>query len=311
VHPVPLAALSDWVVAKERIDAEIALRVTARGLITSEALRRLGLSQRAITDRCAAGRLIRVHHGVYFVGHAERTPLALAEAAVLACGPRAALSHDSAAALYGLRRWPPVPEVSSALQRRRPRIRAHRATTLTRAEVAVREGIAVTTPARTLADIAPRLTDRQLTRAIHEARRNGDLPDPALGTLLGALTRAALLVDSGAPPSESALEDAFRAFLADNHLPFPEFQIVWHGFRVDALYREQRLIVELDGRRDHGVPDRFEDDRARDALALELGVATLRVTWRRLHREPERLAHQLRSILADRERRGGPPRDTV
>ena len=132
-----------------------------------------------------------------------------------------------------MRRWPPVPEVSSALQRRRPRIRAHRATTLTRAEVTVREGIPVTTPARTLADIAPRLTDRQLTRAIHESRRNGALPDPALGAC------------------------------------------------------------------------------ARDALALELGFATLRVTWRRLHREPERLAHQLRSILTDRERRGGPPPDTV
>lgn len=182
---MPLVALHECVVLpNEPIDAEIAQRVTARGLITNAALREIGLSPRAITARCAAGRLIRIHQGVYFVGHAERTPLALAEAAVVACGPRAALSHDSAAALYYLRRWPPIPEISSALQHRRPGIRSHQTHTLTLADVTVREGIRVTTPTRTLADIAPRLTDRQLTRAIHEARRNGDLPDPALATLL-------------------------------------------------------------------------------------------------------------------------------
>jgi hypothetical protein len=132
--------------------------------VTRAQLRELGLSASAITDRCVTRRLVRVHHGVYFVGHPERTPLARADAAVLACGPRAALSHDSAAALYGLRRWPPVPEISSALQHRRPGIRTHQTRTLTRADITTREGIRVTTPARTIIDIAPRLTDRQLTR---------------------------------------------------------------------------------------------------------------------------------------------------
>ena len=274
---------------------------TPRGLITNATLRELGLSHRAISGRCAAGRLIRVHQGVYFVGHAERTPLALAEAAVLACGPRAALSHDSAAALYALRRWPPIPEISSALERHRRGIRSHQTRTLTLADVTVREGIRVTTPVRTLADIAPRLTDRQLTRAIHEARRNGDLPDPTLAVLLTRCPRAATLVDLGRPPSESALEDEFRTFLSASDLPFPEFQVEWHGFRVDALYRDERLIVELDGRRDHDQFDRFEEDRRRDALALELGFVTIRITWRRLRREPVQLANQLRTILAARD----------
>ena len=264
--------------------------------MTHAQLRKLGLSASAITDRCVMRRLIRVHHGVYFVGHAERTPLARAEAALLACGPRAVLSHDSAAALYGLRRWPRAPEISSALQHHRPGIRSHRTRTLIRADITIREGIRVTTPARTITDIAPRLTDRQLTRAIHEARRNRDLPD--LGRLLRACPRAAALIDPSHAPSESALDDAFRAFLTEHDLPFPEFQVVWHGFRVDGLYADRKLIVELDGRRDHGQWDRIESDHRRDALALEHGVRTLRITWRRLQDEPEELARQLRTILA-------------
>ena len=78
---------------------------------------------------------------------------------MLACGERTALSHDSAAALYGLREWPRVPEVSSPRRFRIAGIRAHRTTTLTRADVTTRHGIPVTTVARTTADIAPRLTD--------------------------------------------------------------------------------------------------------------------------------------------------------
>jgi very-short-patch-repair endonuclease len=73
---------------------------------------------------------------------------------------------------------------------------------------------------------------------------------------------------------------------------------VWHGLRVDALYGDQRLIIELDGRRDHGEWDRIESDHLRDALALEYGFRTLRITWRRLRDEPEELARQLRKILA-------------
>ncbi len=289
--------------AKERIDAQIAQLATPRGLITNETLRRVGLSRRAITDRAAAGRLVRIHHGVYFVGRADRSPLARAEAAVLACSPRAALSHDSAAALWGLRQWPRIPEVSSALQRRRPGIRAHRTTTLTRADVTIRNGIRVTTPARTIADIARRLTDEQLTRVIHEARRNHHLAGRGLRRLLTACPRAAELVDPSQPPSESALEDAFRVFLKRRDLPEPEFQVMWHGHRVDALYRDHNLIIELDGRRDHGQWDRIERDHVRDALAIEYHHDTLRITWRRVHREADELERQLRAILAARDPR--------
>jgi very-short-patch-repair endonuclease len=274
------------------------------GHVDHASLLAIGLTRSTVAGRCRTGRLIREHVGVYSVGHRQLSPLALADAAVLACGERAALSHDSAAALYELRRWPARPEIVSALHHKRPGIRAHRSGTLTQADVTVRHGIRVTTPARTIADIASRLTDAQLTRAIHEARRNGDLPATELDRLQVRCTRAAHLVDPGEPPSESALDDAFRAWLTRFRLPRPEFQANFRGHRVDAIYWDARLIVELDGERDHGQWDRIERDHLRDALALEYGFQTLRITRRMLIGRPRQLAAQLCAILA---RRSTPP----
>jgi very-short-patch-repair endonuclease len=285
---------------KSLTDGQIAQLATRWGHVTHAALLDLGLSRNSISVRCQTGRLIRIHRGVYAVGHAQTTPIARADAALLACGPRTALSHDSAAAIWGLRKWPRTPEVSSALHPRRPGIRLHRTTTLTRGDVTIRRGIRVTTTARTIADIAPRLTDEQLTRVIHEARREHHLTDRALRRLLKACPRAAELVDPDEPPGESALDDAFRVFLKRRDLPRPEFQVQWHGHRVDALYDDHKLIIELDGRQDHGQWDRIEQDHVRDALAIELGYDTLRITWRRLHKEADELERQLRAILAIR-----------
>jgi hypothetical protein len=239
------------------------------------------------------------------VGHVQRTPIARADAAVLACGERTALSHDSAAALYGLRDWPRVPEVSSPRRFRIAGIRAHRTTTLTRADVTVRDAIRVTTVARTTADIAPRLTDIELVRLIHEARRNHDLPNHQLARLYRLCPRAAEVYDSEEAPSRSVFQHEFKAFLVDWDLPIPEFEALWHGHEVDAFYEDHRLIIELDGYRDHSQPDRLKADRERDARAIELRFDTLRITWKRLKRRPAELARQLRAILAARDQPDG------
>jgi hypothetical protein len=220
---------------------------------------------------------------------------------VLACGPRAALSHDSAAALYALRRWPSVPEISSALQHKRPGIRTHQTLTLTRADIAVRMGIRVTTLPRTIADIERRLTDTQLVRLIHEARRNHDLPNRELERLYTLCPRAVDVYDSEEAPSRSIFQHEFKAFLIEHDLPIPEFEAPWHGYQVDAFYEDHRLIIELDGYLDHSQPDRFEADRERDALAIELKFDTLRITWKRLKYKPTPLARQFRAILAARD----------
>jgi hypothetical protein len=282
------------------IDQAIGQRATRWGHIDHRELRRLGLTHSAISVRGRTGKLIRVFRGVYAVGHVQRTPTARADAAVLACGERTALSHDSAAALYGLRDWPRVPEVSSPRRFRIAGIRAHRTRTLTRADVTVRDGIRVTTVARTTADIAARLTDTQLVRLIHEARRNRDLPNRELSRLYALCPRAAEVYDSEEAPSRSVFQHEFKQFLIDWDLPIPEFEARWHGYEVDAFYEDHRLIIELDGYRDHSQPDRFEADRERDAKAIELNFDTLRITWKRLKRRPAPLARQLRTILAGR-----------
>jgi hypothetical protein len=263
-------------------------------------LRALGLSRSAIAARCAGHKLIREHRGVYSVGHSQTTPAARADAAVMACGNRAVLSHDSAAALYRLRKWPPIPEVSSPLRRERPRIRTHRTATLTRGDVTYRQGIRVTTVARTIADISRRLTDDELTRAIHEARRNRDLTDHGLARLYALCPRAAEVFDSEEAPSRSIFQHTFRAFLELRGHPIPVFEADWHGYQVDAYYADHKLIIELDGYRDHSLPDRFEADRERDELAIALQHATLRITWGRLTRKPGELDRNLRAILAAR-----------
>jgi predicted transcriptional regulator of viral defense system len=283
-----------------RIDAAISHSASRYGHIHFRQLRALGLSQRAIADRYKTGRLIRVFHEVYAVGHAQRTAIARADAAVMACGVRAALSHDSAAALYGLGKWPRVPEISSAIQHRRPGIRSHRIRTLTLDDVTYRQGIRVTTVARTIADIAPRLDDVQLTRAIHEARRNRDLTDHGLARLYALCPRAAYVFDSEEAPSRSIFQHTFTAFLELRGFPIPVFEADWHGYQVDAYYADHTLIIELDGYRDHSLPDRFEADRERDELAIALQHATLRITWKRLTRKPGELDRNLRAILAAR-----------
>lgn len=241
----------------------------------------------------ARGRLIVVHAGVYAVGYLRVEPIARAAAAVLACGPDAALSHDSAAALWGLRRWPAMPEVI-ARRARRPGIRAHRSTTLTPGQVTRQLGIRTTTTARTIADLTPRLTTLQRTRMINDAR---------LKRTLGADDACRLLGDDEAP-TRSEFEDAFRRFVARYRLPRPQINTTVDGYEVDVLFPDHKLIVELDGYDSHRDRASFESDRERDAAHALSGHLTIRVTWVRLIGRSEREAARLARIL---EQRAPPP----
>jgi very-short-patch-repair endonuclease len=256
--------------------AEIAAR--QHGLVTRPQLLRAGFADTAITHRVEAGRLIRLHRGVYAVGHRPPSPHARAMAAVLACD--AVLSHRSAAALWDLGRWQQPIEVTARTARRHQGILVHRSRTLTRADVTRHYGIPVTTPARTLADLAHLLDPRSLTRAVNDAR-----------------LRHLLRVDRGdAGPTRSVFEDAFLAFVQRHSLPTPEVNQLVAGYEVDMLWRPQRLIAELDGHAYHHHT--FEADRERDATLTAAGLRVVRVTWRRLDRQEEREAARFRALLA-------------
>jgi very-short-patch-repair endonuclease len=157
---------STTLIVEDSVDRRIqALANRQRGYLKRAQLLALGLGRQTINRWIATGRLVPIHAGVYAVGHIPRLPEDRAYGALLACGARAVLSHGSAATLFGIyRRWDVPFEVTTPTKRARSGIRTHRAA-LTREDTAMREGLRVTSPARTLLDIAPRLSDRQLKYA--------------------------------------------------------------------------------------------------------------------------------------------------
>ena len=260
------------------------------GYIARWQLLALGLSGSAIGR---SGNLIpSAHQGVYAVGHAERTPIALAHAAVLACGPEAVLSHDSAAALWGLRRWPATPEVSSPRKRMRPGITTFRTTTLRRRDVTTNFGIRVTTVVRTIIDIEPRLTDPQLIRAIQDARHARHLRPGTLADLLRRCRRARELIDPSQNPTRSKHEDDFVAWAERHGLPTPRTGVKVNGKEVDALFPQERVIVELDSVEFHDDPISFRTDRLRDRGSAAHGFVTVRLLREDLTDEDAELLHQ-------------------
>jgi very-short-patch-repair endonuclease len=87
-------------------------------------------------------------------------------------------------------------------------------------------------------------------------------------------------------------------------LPLPEFNQQVAGHEVDAVYRDQKLVIELDSRQFHGTPRAFEQDRDRDADLLDAGFSALRITDRRLKEEQAKEARRLKTILRSRSSSG-------
>jgi hypothetical protein len=248
-----------------------------------------------------------VYRGVYAVGHVNSTPLARATAAVLACGERAVLSHGSAATLWGFNKYWDMPfEVTAPTVRNHKGIKAHRSGTLTRKDATRQLGIRVTTPARTILDIAPRLTDKRLTRVVNNARHARHLSIDDLDAVLArnpchpGTKRLVPFVQTPTGATRSELEDDFIAFAKRYGLPTPVTNTVVNGHEVDVLFPEERVIVEIDSWEFHRFRASFESDRDRDADQLAAGFLTVRVTDERLKQDPEYEARRLLAILEAR-----------
>ncbi|HEY5429612.1 MAG TPA: DUF559 domain-containing protein [Solirubrobacteraceae bacterium] len=277
-------------------------------LVTRAQLFDLGLGRGAIRSRLANGSFVAVLPGVYALAPPRADPRARAWAAVLACGPNAILSHASAASLWGLtRRWRDPLEVTLTQGDRRPRgIRTHRCRTLRRVDTRRHLGIHVTSPARTILDIAPDTPDRILTRIVNDARREGLLHAATLADLLDrnrhhpGATRLNAFAETPTGPTRSEFEDAFLAFTKAHDLPTPLVNTRVAGYEVDALFEAEKLIVELDGWEFHNDRTAFVDDRERDSEMLKRGYATMRVTWERLRDTAGGEAARLHEILSQR-----------
>jgi very-short-patch-repair endonuclease len=275
------------------------------GYITRAQLLRIGLGSRAIEYRVATGRLIPVYAGVYAVGYVNRTPVARACAAVLACGERAALSHGSAASLWGFyRHWDAPFEVTAPSIRVREGVKVHRTRTLTRLDLTRQLGIPVTTPARTVLDNAPRLTGKRLSRFVNDALRTPYLHVASLADVLNRNPNhpgaSRLRRFAEAPTTNSPLEDDFLEFARRYGLPKPVTNTHLLGYEIDVLYPRERVIVEVDSHGFHSDRDSFERDRKRDVVMLAARFITVRITDERMKQEAEQEARRLLEILAAR-----------
>jgi very-short-patch-repair endonuclease len=235
-------------------------------------------------------------------------------AAVLAGGPEAVLSHQSAGRLWRL-----IPADRGAVhitrpggfRTRRPGIEGHEGR-LADDEISRADGIAVTSPFRTVFDLSSLLSKRQLERAINEAEVRGFVDRVSLPELLerhpghrGAVNLQALL-DANDPGgvTRNDFEEAFVALIDAHDLPRPrlnaDLQLRGRFYEVDCCWPSQRVVVELDGRAAHGTRRAFETDRERDRILLAEGWRPMHVTWRQLQEEPEMIVSDLRRLLESR-----------
>lgn len=292
------------------VDAGIAvLAARQHGVVAYEQLIALGLSRQAIDHRVRCGRLHRLHRGVYAVGHKRLTQRGRWMAAVLAGGESAFLSRRSAAVLWNLLPHGGDIHVTAPRElRNRDGIKFH-SQPLQFDEVTIHDGIPVTTVARTLLDLAQTV---DLERALNEAEYRRMTDATGLVQLLDRYPRR-----SGAPAlrqlldgrfvgrTRSELEHRFLALVEEHGLPRPELNAdlelaPGRWIQPDCLWRDARLIVELDGRAAHDTTSRFDSDRERDRLLALASFAVIRVTWTHLTTRPHRLAADLEELIATR-----------
>lgn len=270
---------------EETADQRVAKLVRGRhGVVTRTELIAAGLTPSGISRRVQSCRLQSLYRGVYFAGAAPVPPRARWLAAVLSCGPDAVLSHESAAALWGI--GPvlvsPVHVTIPAPGNRRSRrgLHVHRSTTLAAGDVTTRDGIPVTAPLRTLADLPAAARDRASSAAL-----------------------VAGLVDSlpGRSRLRSGAERRFLRLCRGHDLPRPEVNVTVEGFERDFVWRQQRLVVEVDGPHHDHEPQQASD-RRRDRSLARAGWTVVRYGAAEVYDRPTHVARELGALLTTARR---------
>jgi very-short-patch-repair endonuclease len=275
----------------------VAIATAQDGVISRRQLIELGFTDHTIRWWVRTGRLHRIHRGVYALGHPVLSLRGRWIAALLACGPNSVLSHRSAGVLHRLIEHDQL-TIDVTTPRGRGRldgIKVHRG----RRQIARVEGLPVTTPDRTLLDLAAVLTDRQLERAVDAAIRKGHRPaTQERRGIKGAASLTALTRrnEQGHTVTRSELEERFLRLIRKARLPDPELNVYVEGFQVDAVWKEARVIVELDGDRFHTQPGVRRRDRRRDAALMIAGWQVLRYGWDDVTNAPAELTALLATI---------------
>jgi very-short-patch-repair endonuclease/predicted transcriptional regulator of viral defense system len=265
------------------------LAAAQHGVVSRSQLIRLGLRNDAVDHRIRRRVLHRLHQGVFAVGHPILTIEGRWMAAALATG--GVLSHATAAAAWDLRRRGAgaihVTVPSTAGRKRREGIRLHRSRTLTAGDTTTVRAIPMTTPVRTIIDLATTLKGRPLEHALDRAEqlrlidfaelRRRPIP-PSLQAVLSLYTAGVV--------TRSEMEERFLQLCDDHGIRRPNVNARIEGYEVDFVWRDRRLIVEVDGYAYHRSPTAFETDRERDVVLAMAGWLVLRFTWTQLTTRP-------------------------
>jgi very-short-patch-repair endonuclease len=272
--------------------------------IARRQLRALGIPRKTVYRRTQRGLLIALPGAVFAVGHLEHSPMGDRAAALLAVGPQAALGYISALQHWGL--IDPADDepihVIAPLGARRSLdgVTVHRTRHLPPEHVRVHRGLPVSTPACALLDSANGLTPRRLERAFDQALVNQIMYRQDVARLLvrargraGARALRALLErESGTTLTRSHAEDELLALF--RRAQFPPFEVNARiaGYEVDFLWRQHRLVVELDGYRYHSTRTPFERDHSKDAALRAAGLDVRRFT-------PHQVTTNSPAVIAD------------
>jgi hypothetical protein len=286
------------------------LAADQHGHISIGQLRACGLSDNAVASRVRNGRLHRRYRGVYCVGHEAVTLTGTFIGAVLACGDNAVLSHRAAAAYHEMLRWDgrdPEVTVVGSVARHVDGIRVRRSRTLDRRDVWRRDSILVTSPARTVLDVATDMPARELRRMVRQAQAEGRVTVRQLSEVLdrggrhrGAATLRLLIAD-GPTPTRSEFEDLMLDLLGRAGIPRPlvnePLRLGGRTITPDLLFPHLRLVIELDGRAWHDHALAREEDADRQAILEAHGYRVLRITWHQLVRHPKQTLARINAAL--------------
>jgi hypothetical protein len=278
------------------------------GVLTRSDLLGLGFSSKSVKHRVATGRLHPMANGVYAVGRPELTPRGRWMAAVLGCGDGAALSHRSAAALWGIgyeegKRIDVSIRRSSRLER--PGIVVYQRASLPARSVVLRFGIPVTHPVQTLIDLATELKILRLERAVNEADKLGLVDPETLRTALdgyvgmpGVKALRVMLDRHTFRLSDSDLEIFFRPLALAAGLPLPLTKHRVLGYEVDFWFPDHGLVVETDGLRYHRTPAQQTRMVKRDQKHTAAGLRVLRFTHWQIAHAADEVTGVLRQVRA-------------
>jgi very-short-patch-repair endonuclease len=312
----------------ESIDETIdRLAAEQHGVVTRAQLLAAGLTRRMVEGRVRSKRLRLVHRGVYQVGP-TLVPRVREMAAVLACGPGSFVSYRSAGWLWEILARAGAASVDAPVDvtvvgrdaGRRRGIRRHRVARLTAVEASVIERIPVTSPARTILDLARILDGRELERAMARAERRALFSRDELSSLIerhrrrpGMKGLVRLIRDFGGPAlTRSEAETRFLELVRSCGLAVPEVNVMVLGYEIDFFWRPSGLAVEVDGFAFHSSRRQIEADRRRDTRLAAAGIQVIRITWRQIVDVPARTMVELAQALerkAVEPARAGPRTD--